>query len=313
MPVVFFAKKTEFGRLRGETMKGSVKKLCDIESIVIPEEMLEVRVDGDLIEEEVGNLALRYANETEVGTVAKGDIVYCEADKGSFPDGRTIILYTGAALPGAEAAEEAAAGRSVGDGFETVLADKAAALKIVKIIRRTPAEINDELVASIGIYGVSSVDGYREYMREKNLADLRMEKGKELSRYIVERMEEGSSFEYSEKDFDDYCEKSLAQMPAEPGFEMQIGPEELRSSLLSQLKLGWMSEALCEKKGIKIDDAAIEAEADQMAEMMGLMGENAPDRAELIEASRQNALITEFFMEIDKIIDNKLGGANGNG
>ena len=50
-----------------------------------------------------------------------------------------------------------------------------------------------------------------------------------------------------------------------------------------------------------------------MAEMMGLMGENAPDRAELIEASRQNALITEFFMEIDKIIDNKLGGANGNG
>mgnify|MGYP004634263861 FL=1 len=134
-------------------------------------------------------------------------------------------------------------------------------------------------------------------MREKNLADLRMEKGKELSRYIVERMEEGSSFEYSEKDFDDYCEKSLAQMPAEPGFEMQIGPEELRSSLLSQLKLGWTSEALCEKKGIKIYDAAIEAEADQMAEMMGLMGENAPDRAELIEASRQNALITEFFME----------------
>ena len=294
-------------------MKGSVKKLCDIESIVIPEEMLEVRVDGDLIEEEVGNLALRYANETEVGTVAKGDIVYCEADKGSFPDGSTIILYTGAALPGAESAEEAAEGRSVGDGFETVLADKAAALKIVKIIRRTPAEINDALVASIGIDGVSSVDGYREYMREKNLADLRMEKGKELSRYIVERMEEGSSFEYSEKDFDDYCEKSLAQMPAEPGFEMQIGPEELRSSLLSQLKLGWMSEALCEKKGIKIDDAAIEAEADQMAEMMGLMGENAPDRAELIEASRQNALITEFFMEIDKIIDNKLGGANGNG
>ena len=294
-------------------MKGSVKKLCDIESIVIPEEMLEVRVNGDLIEEEVGNLAFRYANETEVGTVAKGDIVYCEADKGSFPDGRTIILYTGAALPGAESAEEAAAGRSVGDGFETVLADKAAVLKIVKIIRRTPAEINDALVASIGIDGVSSVDGYREYMREKNLADLRMEKGKELSRYIVERMEEGSSFEYSEKDFDDYCEKSLAQMPAEPGFEMQIGPEELRSSLLSQLKLGWMSEALCEKKGIKIDDAAIEAEADQMAEMMGLMGENAPDRAELIEASRQNALITEFFMEIDKIIDNKLGGANGNG
>ncbi len=294
-------------------MKGSVKKLCDIESIVIPEEMLEVRVDGDLIEEEVGNLALRYANETEVGTVAKGDIVYCEADKGSFPDGRTIILYTGAALPGAESAEKAAEGRSVGDGFETVLADKAAALKIVKIIRRTPAEINDALVASIGIDGVSSVDGYREYMREKNLADLRMEKGKELSRYIVEKMEDGSSFEYSEKDFDDYCEKSLAQMPAEPGFEMQIGPEELRSSLLSQLKLGWMSEAFCEKKGIKIDDAAIEAEADQMAEMMGLMGENAPDRAELIEASRQNALITEFFMEIDKIIDNKLGGANGNG
>ena len=51
----------------------------------------------------------------------------------------------------------------------------------------------------------------------------------------------------------------------------------------------------------------------KLGTVMGLMGENAPDRAELIEASRQNALITEFFMEIDKIIDNKLGGANGNG
>ena len=308
--------KTGFGgckRLRGETMKGLVKKLCDIESIAIPEEMLDISVDPARIEEEVASLALRYANKTEVDTAESGDIVYCEADKESYPDGRTIIIYTGTELPGAKEAAAAAVKKSVGDVFSATLADKAATLKIVKIIRRTPAEINDALVTSIGIDGVSTVDGYREYMREKNLADLRMEKGKELSRYIVERMEEGSSFEYSEKDFDDYCEKSLAQMPAEPGFEMQIGPEELRSSLLSQLKLGWMSEALCEKKGIKIDDAAIEAEADQMAEMMGLMGENAPDRAELIEASRQNALITEFFMEIDKIIDNKLGGANGNG
>lgn len=47
-------------------MNGSVSRLCDIDSIVIPEDMLDVKVDEARIEEEIKALALRYANESQV-------------------------------------------------------------------------------------------------------------------------------------------------------------------------------------------------------------------------------------------------------
>ncbi len=286
-------------------MKGLVKKLCDIESIVIPEEMLDVSVDPARVGEEVASLALRYADRTEVDTAESGDIVYCEADKESYPDGRAIILYTGTALSGAEEAAAAAVKKSVGDTFSATLANKAATLKIVKIIRRTPAEINDALVASIGIEGVSTVDGYREYIKNKLLADLRLERSKEITRYFMDKLTDGSEYSYDEADLEAYTDKCAAEMPAD---EPAMSREELKNAVLSQLKLCWVAEEFCKNRGIEINDAEIEAEADQMAEMMGLMGEPVPDREELLDATRQNFVTGELFKAIDAIIGKKFGG-----
>ena len=292
-------------RLRGETMKGLVKKLCDIESIVIPEEMLKVSVDPARVEEEVASLALRYADKTEVDTTEIGDIVYCEADKESYPDGRTIILYTGTELPGAKEAAAAAVKKSVGDSFSATLADKSATLKIVKIIRRTPAEINDALVAAIGIEGVSTVDGYREYIKNKLLADIRLERSKEITRYFMDKLTDESEFSYDEAELEAYVKKCAAEMPEG---EPEMPPEELKQAVLSQMKLYWAADAFCKARGIEINDAEIEAEADQMAEMMGLMGEPVPDREELLDATRQNFVTGELFKVVDAIIGEKFGG-----
>lgn len=142
-------------------MNGSVSKLCDIDCIVIPEEMLNVSVDEAHIEEEIKALSLRYAEERQVDKVQKGDIVYCEADKESFPDGRTIILYTDIDVPGAENASKASLGMNSGESFETELVGKKVQLTVNKIVRRTPAEVTDELVAGMGVEGVSTIDEYR--------------------------------------------------------------------------------------------------------------------------------------------------------
>lgn len=69
-------------------MKGYATKLCDIDSIAIPAELLETHVDGQLIEEEINALALRYAKESAADCAAEGDIVHCKAGADSYPDGR---------------------------------------------------------------------------------------------------------------------------------------------------------------------------------------------------------------------------------
>ena len=91
-------------------MKGYVTKLCDVDSIEIPEEMLEVHVDAERIE----------------------------------------------------------------------------------------AEINDALIASIGIEGVSTVEGYRTYLTAKATDEANMENSKAIMRYLMDGMINGSEFEYDE-------------------------------------------------------------------------------------------------------------------
>ena len=105
-------------------MKGYVTRLCDIDSIGIPDEMLEVHIDKERIEKQIAALSLRYANEISSIICARGDIVRCKADEASYPDKRTIILFTGASLPAAEEAANAAIGKKLGESFKTELAGK---------------------------------------------------------------------------------------------------------------------------------------------------------------------------------------------
>ena len=44
-------------------MKGYVTTLCDIDSIGIPDEMLEVHIDKERIENQIAAMSLRCANE----------------------------------------------------------------------------------------------------------------------------------------------------------------------------------------------------------------------------------------------------------
>lgn len=59
-------------------------------------------MDEQCVEEEIQKLSLRFAKETMADLVERGDIVYCQADKESYPDGRTIIVYTGLDIPGTD-------------------------------------------------------------------------------------------------------------------------------------------------------------------------------------------------------------------
>lgn len=290
-------------------MNGFVSKLCDIDSIRIPDELLEVHADEQTVDERVRSLSTQYARETEVSAAAQGDVVFCAADPARYPDGRAVILYTALALPGAEDAVRAVIGKAAGEAFAAELAGGRVQLQVQKIVRLIPAEVNDALIASLGIEGVATVEAYRGYVREKLLADLRVERSKEIMRVYFDAIEAESEFSYDEAEFDAYvdsCKGEFLAQAAEMGVEQT--EDELRESLLRQEKQFWAAMAFCKQKGMEIDKAEVEAQVDQMSEMMGLMGEQVPPREEMLRMAEQDAYLNKMFEYINGIIAQKMGG-----
>ena len=294
-------------------MKGFVTKLCDIDSIEIPKEMLEIRVEEQQLEEEIQALALRYAKEEPAEIAEMGDTVFCKADAESYPDGRTILLYTGVALPGAEDAAKQVLGAHASDTLTVQLAGKPVALTVEKILRRTPVAVDDALIARLGMEGVATVADYRNYLRNKAAEDLKMEQSKAVVRYLLDQLEAGSTFEYDGQELDAYVQKNMDQYLQEmQEMGLEESPEEIKASILSQEKQFWMAEAFCKAHDIAVDMADVEAQTDQMMEMMQLTGEPVPDREELMEMGRQNAYFDGVIQYIDGILAQKMGGSYGN-
>lgn len=290
-------------------MKGIVTKLCDIENVDIPAGMLDVSVSEQSVADEIERLALRYAKESEADVSADGDIVYCAID-----GGRVAPVFTAPVLPGAEEAAKSVLGKRAGDVVETSLLGKSVKLTAVKIVRRTLAEVNDALIASLGIEGASDMASYREYVRNKMISDKRFEAGKELSHYLMDELISGSSFEYDEAEMEEYISASMPEWLAEcAAAGMDITEDDIRQSILFQSKQEWAAEAVCRKLGREIDLAEAEAEADRMAEMMALMGESVPERDELVKMSIRDAYQMVMFEYIDGIAASRMGGSNGNG
>lgn len=289
-------------------MKATVKKLCDMDKIAIPPELLKVEVDEKTVTDAVARLGLRYAAETEAEIAEAGDIVHCRADAASYPDGRDVLLYTGAAIPGAEQAALAALGKRVGEGFETSLADKTVQLTVSKIVRRVPVEVNDALIASMGLDGVSTVAEYTAYTRGKMLADLRLERGKEITGIIVSTMDKESEFDCDPAVLDEIVAAQQEMYSADyAAAGIEIGPEELRMSILAQTRQAWLAEAFCTERGIEIDRESAEQYADQMIEMMTLMGEEVPERSVMLEMALENEYFRGFYDYIDGLIARRMG------
>ena len=289
-------------------MNGVVDKLYDIDSIAIPEELLKVCVDEQKVEDAIRSLSMRYAEESPADEVEKGDLVYCQPNRDSYPDGRTILLYTGMDIPGAEKAEEAVIGKKVGDTVLTVLAENTVGLTIKRIFRRIPVEVTDTLVADMGIEGVATVEDYRNYLRRKQAEDLKMEQSKGVVHYIMDEMVNNTTYIYDEAEMEAYTATLVEQYAGEcEQIGEPVSREEIRQSLIYQEKQGWMAKAFCESKGIEVDTASAEEETDRMIEMMQLMGEQVPEREEMVRMTIQNMYLDGLFGYIDTMIEKKAG------
>lgn len=290
-------------------MNGFVNKLYDVDSIKIPEDMLEISVEDNCGDEAVKQLSLRYAEEVSADISEVNDIVYCAGDKDNYPDKRTLMIFTGSDIPGAEKAREAVLNKKVGDVVETALADKNVTLTVNKIVRRIPVKVDDNLIAGLGIEGVETVDAYKDHVTAQALENLKMETVKMIDGYIVKEMLEGCQFTYDEKEMDEYARETYDEYVNMYGEEEVGGSfEQVKPSIVDNIKMSWMAEAFCKSRNIEIDMSAIEEETDQMIEMMTLAGEEVPDREEMIQMTAQSEYTSQLFSYLESKTAEKIGG-----
>ena len=293
-------------------MNGQVSRLYDLDSIAIPDEMQETHVREQNVEERVQALHMSMAKAIDVSCVEQGDVVFCTPDSISYPDGRTILLYTGTPLRGAIEAAHAAVGGKAGDVLDAELNGRKAKLTICRIVRREPAEVNDELIAGLGIADVTTVEAYRNYVAGQIRTDQQMENKKKITRYILDTMIARSTFVYDEEEINAEVQANLEETMAEYAAEgLSVTPQEIFDNAILQEKQMWLAKALCRQYDVPIDEAAIEEQVDQMIEVMQMTGEEIPERAELADAFREGEFMNGMFALIDKVIREKTEGHHG--
>lgn len=231
-----------------------VKKLYDVSQVVVPEEMTKWKVTDTQVEEQLEVLRRLTAVETEAETVEKGDCVCCSCSAGALK-GRTVLIYPGMNLPGAEAAEEAVLSAKPGSEF-TVELNGEAVLKVEKIVHRVPAEISDDLAKAQGIEGVETLDDYRAWYRKTTGETQRAQVLQQIKNYILDEVAKYSEFEYDEAEVNGWIEEQMQMqlafeaeqtgMPAEMSEEERQGMSEF--IFLNMTRVTVM-EQICENHG----------------------------------------------------------------
>lgn len=152
-------------------MNSSVLQCCDYISTPIPEASTKWRIPDSEILRELEALSGDHAVEQQMDRpVQSGDSVRCVCKDSSDNAWlrRVILLYPGRKMPGAEIAEEAVLGHSVGDEFQTEIRSKNVALEITDVISRQPLPVGDALVRALELPDVETVADYMGWYRAQH-------------------------------------------------------------------------------------------------------------------------------------------------
>lgn len=244
-------------------MKTHVTHLWDVKLIPMPEDVPEWRVSDAETDALISALAAQHAAQLDVPAACVGDTVFCAAGQ-NLAD-RTVMIYPGRNMPGAEAAEEALVGAKVGETVKTELCGSPATLTVQRVVRLQPATIDDALITGEGIDGVATVDAYRRYIREKTEQENRSFSARSLSAAFRQQLIERSEYAVDEEEreawletsarelFDMYLQEGIDPHIPEDGTEFltdEQAIEQFKEKLRPQYLARAMNRAFCLSHGI---------------------------------------------------------------
>lgn len=174
--------------------KSSVTELYDYEQLGVPEDTRPDEPSPAEIAKMVEALRNKYVGFEAAETVKKGDSVKCKVVSECAYSGRTILLYPGIFLPGAEAAEKEVKGKQVGDSFSCELCGNSITLEVTAITRPNDEVDDDEIVIKENIPVVETMQQYKLWCAEKIKGDKHHAAARKLAGYWFTELIKNSTF-----------------------------------------------------------------------------------------------------------------------
>lgn len=243
-------------------MKSYVAKLCKPGEFTVPAEMTKWRVGPDEMEKQLQSLAAANAQEFQPDSVQTGDSVRL-----SCQGREDVLLFPGLALPGAEEAEKLVVGLSVGDPVNAPIAGVMQAMTVAEIRRRAPAAINDALVQGEAIEGVTTLEEYRRWYRDKTEQFNKSNAAKHIAFWLLDQIRDNSQYALDQQEMQDWINAEAKQrfdesmaMGMDPhipddGFELltdEQAMEKIKAGLDQEFKMLLIGTAMCDQAGITI-------------------------------------------------------------
>ena len=259
-------------------MKSIVQTLCELDRIPVAPELRSWEIDETEADAKLEALSMEFAEETTAEMVDDGDCVTCSAEKGNLV-GRTILLYPGRKIPGAEEAEATLLGKKVGEKISTSISGSETVLVVTNILRHQPAIVNDTLIKKLGIEGIYSVSDYRAHILAEQEHTKRSNASRSISVTLLQGLIELSTYDIDQNEMDCWTKEQASQLfqelldagedprLPEEGFEIltdEQAIDKLAKEMESNFKQLLISRAICKQKGICISQEEIQSQIKQL-------------------------------------------------
>lgn len=293
-------------------MNARVVKLYDLASVTVPKEMTAWQVTDAQVEEQLVLLRKLAAQEISAEKAEAGDCVVCACDHGALA-GRTVLLYPGQKIPSAESAEETVLGLSAGAAFTADLNGEVS-LKVQKVIRRQASQMSDELIAGLGIEGVSTVAAYRAWYIQQTSEDNKAQALKSIKIYILTTLAERSEFEIDEAELDTWAmgqieeiKKVAPEMLGNPD-DYEIMLPMLKEQVIENFKQELVMKAFCESRGFTFTpDMFADKVAETLQQAADMPGMEM-DETQCAEMLVNNAYVEQALNLLDETAQAALEG-----
>lgn len=191
-------------------LASTVSQLYDYKQANIPEELTRWHVTEEEVQAALTVLSQEHAALAQADRAEDGDAVQCVCLTAP-QEGRTVLVYPGRKLPGAEEAEEAVLGRRAGDRFSCELVSSPVTLEVREVLRLTPHPVDDELIRLAGIDGVSTLAEYRARFTEETGAEKRNEAAWKIVMELAEAVTARSQLDIDQEEMRKWTEARVQQ------------------------------------------------------------------------------------------------------
>ncbi len=189
-------------------MKSRIVNFFDYTTLEIPEELTKWHIPEEEIRKELEALAADSAIQSEViDGISDGDCVRCVCtgcgEKAWI--GRTVLLYPGRSLPGAEEAEKKIVGCKVGEEITCKVGQWEMNLSVQNAVRNVASVVSDAFVASLNIPEVSTIDDYSRWYHRQHDMERKTKASYGVIHFWLNQMAERSTYEIDEEEKRQWC------------------------------------------------------------------------------------------------------------